>query len=180
MRTLHPAMILATAILVLTTPGCDTSPTATDDLASAALFSSNAQTRIALCHRTNSGDYTKITVADAAYDTHMAHGDRAVGENGDCPAGGTARLEVAFDLDPSTWWFDVGVVLYAPGEPETVLGSCEVHTTCAYDVPTGSTIVLLSGSTYLYTWSEATCTGSNSCVMDGDRSVVASEPINEY
>jgi hypothetical protein len=180
MRTLHPAMILATALLVLTTAGCDTSPTATDDLLSTALFSASSQSRIALCHRTGSGDYTKITVADAAYDTHMAHGDRAVGENGDCPAGGMARLEVAFDVDPSGWWPAVGVVLHAPGEQETVLASCEMLTTCTYDVPTGSTIVLLSGSNYLYTWSEATCTGSNICVMDGDRSVVASAPVYEY
>lgn len=40
---------------------------------------SAAMSKIDVCHRTNSGDYTKISIADAAYDTHRAHGDGPVG-----------------------------------------------------------------------------------------------------
>jgi hypothetical protein len=35
-----------------------------------------------VCHRNRDGGYVKIRIADAAYDTHVAHGDFAVGTGG--------------------------------------------------------------------------------------------------
>jgi hypothetical protein len=175
-------VFLATALLVFATPGCDT-PTAIGDAPDAALVPGNAQSRIALCHRTNSGGYTEITVADAAYSTHMDHGDRAVGDNGECPTAGTARLQVTVNLNAADWQSYVTVVLYVTGEPEAVLGGCYATETCTYDVPDGSSTLLLSPNFFTYTWSDPSCTitgSSSSCVMDGDRSVVVTEPIDEY
>ena len=41
---------------------------------------SNAQARVDVCHVNGKGEYQKITVADAAFETHIAHGDGAVGD----------------------------------------------------------------------------------------------------
>jgi hypothetical protein len=41
---------------------------------------SNAQTRVDVCHLNGKGEYSKITVADAAFETHIEHGDGAVGD----------------------------------------------------------------------------------------------------
>ena len=39
-----------------------------------------ATTKVDVCHRDLSGDYTLITIADAAYDTHVDHGDASPGD----------------------------------------------------------------------------------------------------
>jgi hypothetical protein len=44
---------------------------------------SNAQIRVDVCHLNGTGEYNKITVADAAFETHLAHGDGEIG--GDVP-----------------------------------------------------------------------------------------------
>lgn len=40
----------------------------------------NAQNRVDVCHLNGKGEYNKITVADAAFETHLVHGDGAVGD----------------------------------------------------------------------------------------------------
>jgi hypothetical protein len=73
----------------------------------------------------------------------------------------------------------VVVILHAPDQPEAVLDQCAAGTTYGYNVPTGSTIVL-SPSTYMYTWNDPACTGTNSCVMNGDRSVLVTAASYDY
>lgn len=40
----------------------------------------NAQIRVDVCHVNGKGEYNKITIAQAALETHLAHGDGAVGD----------------------------------------------------------------------------------------------------
>jgi hypothetical protein len=177
MHTIRPMVILAAALLVVAAPGCDTLPTAVhDETAATVLFSSSGQTKVDLCHLTSSGDYTKITIADAAYDTHMAHGDIIASSSGQCPASGTPRFVVTFELDPAEVWPDLLIVLQT--ESGTVYEYCEALSTCAYGVPLGSTIGLFPPDTYMFIWTDPTC-ALNSCVMTGDLSVVVREAEEE-
>lgn len=180
MRTLNPAALVAAAMLILATPGCNDSPTASDHDDVAAAIASSSQLRIPLCHRTSSGDFTQITIADAAYTTHMEHGDLAVGAYGDCPTSVTSRLTVTVDLDAAAWHSYVTVALYVMGEPYAVLDDCFATETCTYDVPTGSSAVLASPYQRTYTWSDPSCSiteWTSSCVMTGDGSVVVGEGV---
>lgn len=79
-RTLSPRLVMV-GLLAAFTAGCDRAPevtgprtlSATDDLMS-------QMAKIDVCHRNANGQYGKISIADAAYDSHIAHGDGGVGE----------------------------------------------------------------------------------------------------
>jgi len=43
---------------------------------------SAAVVKVEICHRTNDGNFTVISVADAAYQTHIDHGDIPAGTGG--------------------------------------------------------------------------------------------------
>jgi hypothetical protein len=49
-----------------------------------------AASKVDVCHRTSAEDnaYVIITIADAAYDTHIGHGDLDVDDDGSCGDGG--------------------------------------------------------------------------------------------
>ena len=75
------------AFLLIMMAGCDSMTDAehTDDLQpqigqSEMTTLGNAQNRVDVCHVNGKGEYNKITVADAAFETHIAHGDGAVGD----------------------------------------------------------------------------------------------------
>jgi hypothetical protein len=185
MNTIRPVVILAAAMLVGTAAGCDKTPTAVDDDAvMTAQFSGGAQNRVSLCHRTSSGAYNKITIADAAYDTHMAHGDRTVGADGECITGAASRLEVWVDVDTDQGLDHVVILLYPESGGEFLLGTCAPGELCVHDVPTGSTVTLSSAGSYEYAWSDPTCTGTVTnpigCMMDEDRSVVVTKGVSGW
>jgi hypothetical protein len=177
MRTNRLQVILAASVLVVAVQGCDSIPVALDDPASTAQFSSNAQRLVDLCHRGSGGDFTRITVADAAYATHMEHGDRIVG-NGECLE--TSRLEVLSIVEDSDVSSFLVTIFYTLNN-DTRLGTCGPNARCVFYAPTGSRITLFSqnnGNTwdYAHTWSDPTCSGHNdsTCVMNGDLSVTLS------
>jgi hypothetical protein len=163
MRMIRTSVMLAGALLVLVAPGCDSMPTAVQDGAvGSALFSSTGQSRVDLCHRTSSGGYVKITVADAAYSTHTAHGDRHAGPTGECSA--TLTLHVAGG-DPGMF---VSVTVAAFGSvPETSLEDCPDGATCYYDIPFGSTVHLDSDSPFFFSWSGCSSSDISWCVAEG-------------
>jgi hypothetical protein len=178
MRRTRQLTVLAAAVLVVAAQGCDQAPMALDDHAIPVQFSGSAQSRITLCHRTSNGDYTKITIADAAYETHMAHGDRAAGADGGCGSG-TVRLEVHLAVDESDFQQFVMVELVPPSGNAIDLEQCHpVEGDCIYDMPTGSTINLTSVIPFHFDWTNASCNSyyatTSSCVMEGDQSVTVS------
>ena len=74
-------------ILLLLLAGCNniTDSDYTDDLQpqigqSEMATLDNAQNRVDVCHVNGKGEYQKITVADAAFETHIAHGDASIGD----------------------------------------------------------------------------------------------------
>jgi hypothetical protein len=84
--------------------GCDSADETTAPSLSAG-EASFAQTKTEVCHRNQDGGYVKIRIADAAYDTHVAHGDLAVGTGGldaDCQPSPTCPCYSADDIDPGT------------------------------------------------------------------------------
>jgi hypothetical protein len=61
--------------------GCDSAEqTTAPDLA--LTTPSFAVTKVAVCHRQAAGDYVRIDIAEAAYETHIAHGDEPAGSGG--------------------------------------------------------------------------------------------------
>jgi hypothetical protein len=70
-------------VILLFAGGCS-DPIVTSELAheSVPLFS-QAQAKVDVCHVNGDGSYSRITVADAAYATHLDHGDQSPG--GDVP-----------------------------------------------------------------------------------------------
>ena len=68
-----------------------------------------AMNKVEVCHRNKDGSYVRISIADAAYDTHVAHGDIAVGTGGlgaDCQPS-PCPCYSAEDIDPASvsGWF---------------------------------------------------------------------------
>lgn len=180
--------LLAIAAFVLSLSACENVPTQSDpDFAVASSTTSNVQSRVTLCHR-NSNEYVAITVADAAYDTHMAHGDRDADLNGECPDVLLSRLELTVTgsvVHPS---LTVTVTLLPfNGEPESTIGSCDAGGgelfdgglgdggVCSYEVPTGATVVL-EPALLSYLWADGAT--SSSRVIDQDRSVSATRPLD--
>jgi alpha-tubulin suppressor-like RCC1 family protein len=74
-RTRTLALALGVGFLLVTS--CDSNDPTSPLQVQAALEA--AMAKVDVCHRTTSGSFTKITIADAAYDTHLAHGDGVVG-----------------------------------------------------------------------------------------------------
>lgn len=74
----HVHLVLA-AVLVA---GCDTATQTTAPDLVALPAPSFAVTKVAVCHRQAGGDYVRIDIAEAAYDTHIAHGDEPAGTGG--------------------------------------------------------------------------------------------------
>jgi hypothetical protein len=174
MRTRVPFMMLAAPMLIFAAPGCDSLPTDTDDPA-------GAQARTELCRRAGSGAYT-VSTADPAAATYLEHGDRQGGAIGGCPVAGTARLDVQVNPPDLGWISIAGVVLRVDGQADVELASCKATETCTYTVPAGSTIFVSTAGIHTFTWSDPVCTstGSSSCVMNGDRSVVVSALPDAY
>jgi hypothetical protein len=132
---------LCAAALIATVMGCDAGPTGVDAGATVrrAHFAL-AQSRTELCHVNNDGLYTKITVADAAYDKHIAHGDSRVVYTGECAIEGSTSLTVVFAGGPLL--FSLAVVEGGPDGTDVPLSPCTAPTGCVYVVPRGSTIAL--------------------------------------
>lgn len=183
MRKLNITLCLAVAAFAASASACENAPTQPDaDVAVVASTTSNVQSRVTLCHR-NSNEYVAITVADAAYDTHMAHGDRDADLNGECPDVLLSRLELTVtgsDLYPD---LTVTVTLLPfNGEPESTIGSCDAGGggelddglgdggVCSYEVPTGATVVL-EPALLSYLWDDGATSASR--VIDRDLSVSA-------
>lgn len=170
MRGLNITVVAAIAGLAVAASACEDMPTQPDNqMGALAVGASSAQDRVTLCHRSKDGDYVKITVADAAYDTHMMHGDRDAGLNDACPGIGNSLLEVQM---PSFSSFGPVTVALATaiGEPITSLVECFPGQTCAYYVPTGSTVTLGDIFYYWFDWApDNFCTYT--CQMDVDRVV---------
>lgn len=141
--SMRAILTCAAAAFAVSASACDSVPTAPEEhVPVMAAMSNGSQPRVALCHRTTTGDYVKITVADAAYDTHMAHGDRNVGLYGECQIFETSRLTVH-----NGGWLNgpdgdrvLVTVLAFGGAPDTQLPDCSGS--CSYDVPTGATVSL--------------------------------------
>jgi hypothetical protein len=78
-RTMSPRpLALALSVAVLSLAACDAGdPTSVLD-APIALSAGMAKSDV--CHRSSQGDFKKISIADAAYDTHIAHGDGGIGD----------------------------------------------------------------------------------------------------
>jgi hypothetical protein len=71
------AVALALGVGFLLVASCDRSdPTSPLEV---QLELQAAMAKVDVCHRTTDGSFTKITIADAAYETHVAHGDGVVG-----------------------------------------------------------------------------------------------------
>ena len=77
-----PALVSVMAAGLAVLAGCEAGPAAPADGADrlSAAAPSLAMTKVDVCHRDLSGDYTLISIADAAYDTHVDHGDASPGE----------------------------------------------------------------------------------------------------
>lgn len=169
MRKLNITLCLAVAAFAVSASACENLPTQSDaDVAVVSSTTSNVQSRVTLCHRSNNGEYTEITIADAAYDTHVGHGDRQTNVQGGCPTSETARLELTVDENEDSFGVSVHV-----GPSLEYLGLCQVDSTCAYDVPFGSN-VRLYGPADMFSWEGGTCESSPcDIVMDTDRDVFA-------
>jgi hypothetical protein len=79
-RSCGSALCYGVVLTALLLAGCDTA--AVDGTAPQAIAladASHSQTRVDVCHVDGQGNYSLITVADAAYDTHIAHGDGGIG-----------------------------------------------------------------------------------------------------
>jgi hypothetical protein len=72
----HIGLALAALVVV----GCDSTERTTAPDLGAAL--SSAVTKVPVCHRQTDGNYVSINIAEAAYDTHIAHGDQPAGSGG--------------------------------------------------------------------------------------------------
>jgi alpha-tubulin suppressor-like RCC1 family protein len=73
------ALTLALSAGFLLLAACDADdPTSPLEAPGGPLMAAMSKTDV--CHRTTDGDFTKISVADAAYDIHIAHGDGGIGD----------------------------------------------------------------------------------------------------
>ena len=179
MRTRNIAGGLVIMVLAFTAVACGDPPTGpvdaglTDDVVTPVDAQwSKAQSRITLCHRTTEGAYTMVTVADAAYDTHMAHGDRAASKNNLCPSDGLSVLSLSWGSTSNAG--PVSVDFWLGTEGFVPLPECAWGESCEYFVPTGSA-VRLSG---LYDFDVVGC-DVHLCQMSVDRNVVVN-PVPEW
>lgn len=79
-RALGP-LLAPIALAALLVAGCDQAP----EVAGPALLPTAEalmarMARVDVCHQNVDGEYVKISVAEAAYETHVAHGDGSVGD----------------------------------------------------------------------------------------------------
>jgi hypothetical protein len=170
MRNFKPAVILASSILIVAATGCDSTPMGVQyEAVGIALSSSGGKSGTDLCQRTTEAGYTKTPEA-----ANRAGRGIAVSPIGECAVSGTSRLVIENAMLYG-WDAAIMVYLYDPDLPGWPIDEvCPESDTCTYDVPTGSTVVLVPGysvSEYTWTWNDSVCTGSNSCEMNGDRSV---------
>lgn len=173
MRGLNITFVAAIAGLPVAASACEDMPTQPEhQMGALAVGTSNGQDRVTLCHRSNDGGYVKITVADAAYDTHMMHGDRDAGLNDACPEIWVSRLDVKVGRYSNPRAFLITIKLHAfNDEPDTFLAPCFIDSTCEYEVPLGSTVTVSPESLGLF-WDGETAPSSGTRVMDVDRTVV--------
>jgi hypothetical protein len=175
MRPLHILRVLALAALGVTATACDNLPAepAPAD-AHAAAVTSGRPARVTLCHLNGKGEYVKVTVLDATYDLHMAHGDREVGPDGGCTTVNTSRLTVYLQF--VSWIeYDLTVTQHAfGGEPARELGVCTSDSdgwVCHYDVPSGAAVTLSSPGEFTAYWEDYTIGPTR--VIDTDMTVWA-------
>jgi hypothetical protein len=165
---------MSVAALAMATSACSDLPTAaaagSADPTTAVSFSS--QSRISLCHLAANGEYIEITVADAAYATHMAHGDIAVGPAGGCAA--TSRLTLIVSGGGPGGFVSVTLAEFGTA-PATPLDDCPDGETCFYDVPTGASVYLQSADWFYYNFHSEPwwLCAFDTCVMESDVTVQA-------
>lgn len=115
-RRFGSQLVFGGVLAALTITGCDvgTETTAPERLVPGEVsFSSELTKKPEICHRNKDGSYVKISISDAAYDTHVAHGDIAVGTGGlgaDCQPSPTCPCYSADDIDPNLvgGWLGMG------------------------------------------------------------------------
>lgn len=81
MQPCRSALLVGLAMSLMLLAGCDSAALESPSPQTHALAGgSNAQARVAVCHVDGKGEYGKITIAEAAYETHVAHGDGGIGD----------------------------------------------------------------------------------------------------
>jgi hypothetical protein len=78
MSTSHYIPLALVTFMVL---GCNTIGDTAPDLV-APTTPSFAVTKVPVCHRQGTGEYVRISIAEAAYNRHIAHGDEPAGTGG--------------------------------------------------------------------------------------------------
>jgi alpha-tubulin suppressor-like RCC1 family protein len=112
------ALAFALSAGFLSLAACDAGDPTSPLEAPVALSAAMGKTDV--CHRTTDGNFTKISVADAAYETHIAHGDGGIGD----PVPGIEGY--AFDHDCQPVQTDLQII------PSTITAG-EVHS-CGLDL----------------------------------------------
>jgi hypothetical protein len=118
LRGLVPPLGFGLVLGALFIGGCD-SAGETTALGISAGEPSFAMSKVEVCHRNKDGSYVRISIADAAYDTHLAHGDLPAGTGGldaDCQPDPTCPCFSADDIDSGVVWGWVGWVNNFSGE----------------------------------------------------------------
>jgi hypothetical protein len=156
-----------TAGTLLLAAGCEHPPTTPDALVQAPASGSLSMQKHTLCHLDGTGEYVQITIADAAYDTHMAHGDLPVGANGECGVLMSRLVLHVSDVGPHPW----GIWIASTEEV------CEKGETCTYDFEPGTSVHLDDGGDF-YNFEEEgqlICESQWGCtlVMDTHREIFA-------
>jgi hypothetical protein len=81
-RSFVLALVAGAAMSVILLAGCDSASVSGPSFESAVILDGfHAQTRVDVCHVDGKGEYSKITVSEASYDSHVAHGDGAIGSD---------------------------------------------------------------------------------------------------
>lgn len=137
----HYRLSSLTLVILLLAGGCSDQIVTSEPAPEGTPLLSQAQARVDVCHVNGDGSYSRITVADAAYSTHLDHGDQNPGGDvpgnpghvfdDDCravalpstpigPDGGTVvgaddKLELSFSKDALTE--EVSIVVQEVGDP---------------------------------------------------------------
>lgn len=74
--------LLTCCTIILLTISCENLTEVNQDLnmQSETTDVKSSRTMVEICHVNGRGDYRKITIAEAAYEAHIAHGDAAIGD----------------------------------------------------------------------------------------------------